>query len=89
MKFNILAFTTLFLGIVSIILCFVPFINFIGLILSIFTIFFGIKTRNVNHQFYIALHSNTIIDSGITFGIIGIIIFIINSTIMMVSVIPL
>ncbi|AJA46268.1 hypothetical protein CPAST_c01680 [Clostridium pasteurianum DSM 525 = ATCC 6013] len=82
MKNNDMAIATLILGIVGLILCFIPIINFIGLLFSILGIIIGIKTKIRFQEYDITLKGDSLATSGIVLSIMGIIVFIIVITIM-------
>jgi len=77
-----MAIATLILGIVGLILCFIPIINFIGLLFSILGIIIGIKTKIRFQEYDITLKGDSLATSGIVLSIMGIIVFIIVITIM-------
>jgi len=82
LKNNDMAIATLILGIVGLILCFIPIINFIGLLFSILGIIIGIKTKIRFQEYDITLKGDSLATSGIVLSIMGIIVFIIVITIM-------
>lgn len=77
-----MAIATLVLGIVGLILCFIPIINFIGLLFSVLGIILGIKTKIRFQQATVIMKGDSLTTSGIVLSIMGIIVFIIVITIM-------
>ncbi|MDF2505300.1 MAG: hypothetical protein K0R06_2794 [Clostridium sp.] len=84
-----MAIATLVLGIVGLILCFIPILNFIGLLFSIIGIILGIKTKIKFNQSEVIMKGDSLTTSGIVLGIMGIIVFIIVITIMLAFTISL
>ncbi|WP_010237812.1 MULTISPECIES: DUF4190 domain-containing protein [Clostridium] len=89
MKNDDMAIATLVLGIVGLILCFIPILNFIGLLFSIIGIILGIKTKIKFNQSEVIMKGDSLTTSGIVLGIMGIIVFIIVITIMLAFTISL
>lgn len=77
-----MAIATLIFGIVGLILCFIPIVNFIGLLFSVIGIVLGIKTKIRFHESGTIMKGDSLTTSGIVLSIMGIIIFIIVITIM-------
>lgn len=82
LKNNDMAIATLTLGISGLILCFIPIINFIGLLFSILGIILGIKTKIRFQESDVIMKWDSLTTSGIVLSIMGIIVFIIVITIM-------
>lgn len=89
MKNDDMAIATLVLGIVSLILCFIPILNFIGLFFSILGIALGIKTKIRFSRSETIMKGDSLTTSGIVLCIMGIIVFIIVITIMLVFTVSL
>ncbi|MDD3223760.1 MAG: hypothetical protein PHX70_03465 [Clostridium sp.] len=82
MKNDDMAIATLVVGIVGLILSFVPILNFFGIFFCIIGIIIGIKTKVKISKSETIIKGDSLATSGIVLCIMGMIIFIIVTTLM-------
>ncbi|WP_026882440.1 hypothetical protein [Clostridium akagii] len=82
MKNDDLAIATLVMGIIGLILSFVPILNFFGIFFCIIGCIIGTKTKLKIAKSEVVIRGDSLATSGIVLCIMGIVVFIIVTTIM-------
>jgi hypothetical protein len=82
MKNDDLAIATFIVGIIGFILSFIPILNFVGILFCVIGCIIGIKTKIRLSKSDVVIRGDSLATSGIVFSIMGIIVFIIVTTMM-------